>query len=342
MDPLLRFVRIGSRLRLAAGRVPHEWVVRIHSAAHCPSAAGRPAGAGGESTGIVGSVSPQSSIACASRLRAPVIPAGSDVPDATVRRMRIAMGTFVAIEAAAPSETIASSAIEAAFAAIAEVEQRMHPSRAGSAVARINSAPLGVKTLIDPSTAEVLTLAARLSELTDGVFDPCLPIRPGRLSDLELGGSAREDASWAMAHAPLAIDLGGIAKGYAIDRAVEALKQAGCLAGIVNAGGDLRAFGALPQTVLLRRADRSFERLLLDNAAIGVSDFDEARRPPEHRGYYDGSVARTEAAVFARRHAAVLAGDAMSADALTKCVLLCQEGHARRALSSLGGRALGP
>ena len=41
------------------------------------------------------------------------------------------------------------------------------------------------------------------------------------------------------------IDCGGIAKGYAVDVAIATLVRAGCSAGLVNAGGDLRAFGAL-------------------------------------------------------------------------------------------------
>jgi len=44
-------------------------------------------------------------------------------------------------------------------------------------------------------------------------------------------------------HAPVHIDLGGIAKGYAVDRALMALRTAGCRGALVNAGGDLAVFG---------------------------------------------------------------------------------------------------
>lgn len=256
------------------------------------------------------------------------------------------MGTWVAIEATAESPTVVATAIEAAFAAVAEVERRMHPTRAGSDLARINGATLGVRTPIHASTAEVLSLAQHLNELTEGVFDPCLPLRSGRLADLELGRSPCEAQCWAIAHAPLALDLGGIAKGYAIDCAVEALREAGCAAGSVNAGGDLRLFGARPETILLRRADHSYRPRVLENAALAVSDLDEPRRPPEHRGYYvrRGERIRREpgrdTAGAPPRHAAIIAPDAMSADALTKCVLLCSERSARRALAALGGRNL--
>jgi thiamine biosynthesis lipoprotein len=256
------------------------------------------------------------------------------------------MGTWVAIEASAESETVAAQAIEAAFTAFAEVERRMHPTRAGSDVARINAAPPGLRTPIHASTAGVLSLALRLNELTDGVFDPCLPTECGRLTDLEVGRSSCEAEFWVIAQAPLALDLGGIAKGYAIDCAVAALREGGCAAGAVNAGGDLRRFGARPEIILLRRADRSYRPHLLENAALAVSDLDEPRRPPEHRGYYIRRLIRRGRAACAdtvgavHRHAAVLAGDAMRADALTKCVLLCAEESARRALASLGGRDL--
>src|SRR5207245_721460 len=158
--------------------------------------------------------------------------------------MRLGMGTWVAIEATAESETVAARAIEAAFAAFAAVEQRMHPTRAGSDVARINAAALGIRTSIHASTARVLSLALELSTLTDGVFDPCLPLRSGRLTDLELGRSTGEADPWVIPHVPLALDLGGIAKGYAIDCAIDALREGGCAAGGVNAGGDLRLLAA--------------------------------------------------------------------------------------------------
>jgi len=75
----------------------------------------------------------------------------------------------------------------------------------------------------------------------------------------------------------------------------------------VNAGGDLRLFGARRETILLRYRDR-YQPLVLQNAALAVSDLDESRRPPGHRGYY----VRTGAAGTSRRYAAVQASDAMT------------------------------
>src|SRR5262249_55132282 len=146
-----------------------------------------------------------------------------------------------------------AAAIECAFRALGEVEERLHPERDGSDLRRLNSAPPGEPVVIHPLTLAVLRFAQRLFALSGGVFDPCLPERCGRLSDLELG-CAPAERPWARCRSPLALDCGGIAKGYAVDRAVEALRAAGCASGLVNAGGDLRLFGAAPQTILLRRA----------------------------------------------------------------------------------------
>ena len=257
-------------------------------------------------------------------------------PGLRLRRLRIALGTWVAIEAVAESEATAAGAIEAAFAAVSEVERRMHPEREGSDIARINSAPLRVQTPIHASTWEVLRLAQRLNTLTGGVFDPCLPLRPGCLTDLELSDPCPDSAPWGVCRAPLALDLGGIAKGYAIDCAIAALRAGGCHAGVVNAGGDLRLFGARPETLLLRQGDHGYQPLVVQNAALAVSDLDEPRRPPGHRGYY----VRTGAMAAWRRYAAVLAPDATIADALTKCVLLCSDERARRIAAEWGARVV--
>jgi len=252
----------------------------------------------------------------------------------SLRRLRIALGTWVAIEARAHCEECTRLAIEAAFAAIGDVERRMHPMRDGSDLGRINRAALGEPTSVDSATWTVLKFAQRLNALTRGIFDPCLPQKPGRLTDLELGQSP---SPWAVRHAPLTVDCGGIAKGYAIDCAIDALLAGGCSEGLVNAGGDLRVFGPREATVLLRRADGAYQPLGLHESALAVSDLDARQPPPEHRGYYCRVEVR---AAPARRYAAVAAADAMSADALTKCALLCPAEEAVRTLRELGGRLL--
>src|SRR6201999_2800003 len=118
----------------------------------------------------------------------------------------------------------------------------------------------------------------------------------------------------------VARDLGGFAKGYAVDRAILELQKGGCVAGLVNAGGDLRVFGPLPQSVVLRQSTGRNTQVGLSNMALAVSDADFQNRPPEHQGYYS----RVDNRGLRRpRYAAVMAGEAMIADALATCVLTC-------------------
>jgi thiamine biosynthesis lipoprotein len=120
------------------------------------------------------------------------------------------------------------------------------------------------------------------------------------------------------------IDLGGIAKGYAVDRALDALRAAGCAGGLVNAGGDLAVFGCRSHRIVCGPAEVG---MLVDvrDAALATSDASRqtaltARRPAEHRGYYDG---RSRCAPVSGR-ATVIAARAAIADGLTKCLLTAQ------------------
>jgi thiamine biosynthesis lipoprotein len=247
--------------------------------------------------------------------------------------MRIEMGTLVIIEALAASATVAAAALEVGFAALAEVAQRLHPEGPGSDLGEINRARPGVRVPIWEGTLEVLSFAERLNRLSDGIFDPCLPLHPGRLTDVELIEGVRPAA---IAHAPLTLDCGGIAKGYAVDRAIEALRGSGCAAGLVNAGGDVRVFGALRERLLLRRADGACQPLKLQDAAVAVSDLDARHPPSGHRGYY----VRSGSVRSVRRYAAIRAPAAMTADALTKCALLCPPALSQALLNELHGERL--
>jgi FAD:protein FMN transferase len=245
----------------------------------------------------------------------------------TVKRLRISLGTFVAIEAIAGPASAAETALEAAFAAIARVERRMHPQAAGSDLARINSAPLHVPVTVHPSICELLNLARRINTLTNGVFDPCLPTQPGRLHDID------SSSGNVVCHAPVALDFGGFAKGYAVDCAIETLRSSGCSGGLVNAGGDLRVFGPRTEPMFVRGPAGELTNIELSDAAIAVSDTNSRQRPREHQGYY-GTPA------LANNYAAIIAAEAVVADALAKCVLLCPSAVADRALKAFDATQL--
>jgi thiamine biosynthesis lipoprotein len=251
----------------------------------------------------------------------------------SARRMRIAMGTWVAIEAHAADAQAAQRGLEAAFAVVAELSRTLHPTLPESDVARINAAACGQTLPVQATTFTVLRFAQRLYALSEGFFDPCLPAAPGRLEDLAL---LEGPQACIESRQPLQLDLGGIAKGFAVDAAIAALKEAGCCAGLVNAGGDLRVFGALGQEILLRHAGGGYRGVPLKEAALAVSARTAPNPPSGHRGYY----VRNKAAAATKDYAAVRAPHAMSADGLTKCVLLCPEALSARLLRELGAENL--
>ena len=240
----------------------------------------------------------------------------------TVRRLRVSLGTLVALQATGSSAFAAEAAVEAAFAAVTEIDRRLHPQSADSDLARINNSPLHTAVTVHPGTRELLELARRLNELTEGVFDPCLPVRAGRLQDVELAGEQ------IVCRAPVALDFGGFAKGYAVDRAIDVLMGHGCTAGLVNAGGDLRVFGSLADPILLRGQAGDLTEVALSDAALAVSDVKSEHRPAEHQGYYVRGSDRPPVTDYA----AVVAKQAVVADALAKCVLFCPHETAEKVL----------
>ena len=188
----------------------------------------------------------------------------------------------------------------------------MHPTRNGSDLAALRNAPLHAPLSVHAWTFAVLELCKQFHRLSAGVFDPCLPTSPGRLGDLEL--NAPHDVT---AHARLHLDLGGIAKGYAVDRAIEALRGAGCVGGLVNAGGDLATFGEPEREIRCRRSNGHSVVVTLRDAALATSDTEHASPPAEHQGYYHG----IQRSLRPKGYVAVTAPDAATADALTKCLL---------------------
>ena len=237
------------------------------------------------------------------------------------------MGTWVAIEASATDERSMLHGVEQAFTAIASVDRLMHPERDNSDLARINRAAAGSAVRVDPWTFAALSICQQLHQLSEGLFDPAVPSGGGSIADLVLAAPC----SVAL-NRPLHLDLGGIAKGFAVDRAIDALMTAGCLAGVVNAGGDLRVFGPKPQRVLIRGDQNRLHSIQLCNQALAVSNPEAADHPPEYLGCYARSndPARISGAI------AVAAASAALADGLGKPLRFLGGPQAARLLEKCG------
>lgn len=176
------------------------------------------------------------------------------------------MGTLFRIVIFAPEIGPAKTAARAAFAQIARLNTIMSDYDPDSEVMRLCRQPAGVGATVSPELGDILARSQQLAEATSGAFDVTLgPVillwrearRGRRLPSLEERQAARAlsgyqklvigpDAQTATLRSRgMRIDLGGIAKGYAADSALEILNQQGFRRAMVAASGDL-ALGDAP------------------------------------------------------------------------------------------------
>jgi len=229
-----------------------------------------------------------------------------DAPRSWMRRAQPLLGTLVEV-GVLQTERDPSDAVAAAFAAVSEVQNCLSRFDDDSDIARFNALQRGECMAVHTTTQHVLAAADALRSASAGVFDISL-------------GSGPDD--WALCGAELRkrgaavrLDLGGIGKGHAVDRAVEVLIGYGVSAGWVNAGGDLRAFGELDTPLQLRDEASGGVRLFatLRDGAFATSHFGAGSR---------SRLAPAPTTPPNAVHVSVAAPLCLWADALTKIVAL--------------------
>ena len=192
-----------------------------------------------------------------------ILSPSSSQPSNLFKYHQVAMGTVIEITLISDDEEAANKAALRAFQEIKRIETLMSPWIDSSDVTRINRFAGKERVKVSTETMEVIKKAQEISELSEGGLD----ITIGPLT--ELWRMAREkkippsidevrgkldlvnfknigidpEGKIFLQNRGMAIDLGGIAKGYAVDRAFELLKSHGYKNLIVNAGGDLRVGG---------------------------------------------------------------------------------------------------
>jgi len=226
--------------------------------------------------------------------------------------------------------------IAAAFQEVEQVHACMSFHAADSDVSRLNRSAWRDPVEVDERTVEVLALARQLFARSGGMFEIAIAPVLARLGALPGAGIPRGARGTSADiellgkqhvrfRRPLAIDLGGIAKGYAVDRAVECLRALGAEAGRVNAGGDLRVFGA-PQPVRVRHPARPWAVLplieLADGAIATTAGYFSTGGYAPVIDPRSGDLAPSQASVSVRAASCALA------DALTKVVWLMGKGAA--------------
>lgn len=196
-----------------------------------------------------------------------------------MRRCRPLLGTLVEVDCDRPA------AIDSAFAEIERVHRLMSAHEPESELSRVNRFAHLQAVQVSNDTAIVLRSALGWYRRSGGAFDavragaralqrgglPCHPNQPA--PEAADSGALHLDGDCVRLDKPACVDLGGIAKGYAVDLAVAALRAGGASTGVVNAGGDLRAFGdaAYPVMVVEPAARSGKVEVALRDAALATS-----------------------------------------------------------------------
>ena len=202
-------------------------------------------------------------------------------------RTEALMDTLISIKAWGPPE-VANRSVEAAFQVFRSIEHMASFHKPETELSEWNK-----RKTFSPSASmtTLLEAASEACRLSGGSFDPTFAIlhraygfydQHGRIpSDEELQKNlsfvgwdrmvSRREREWTLASGAL-VDLGGIAGGFAVDRAAEVLRQAGCPAFLIDDAGDLFMEGTKPD-------DRPWKIMVRDPRGQGSLAMVESRVP---------------------------------------------------------------
>jgi len=228
------------------------------------------------------------------------IPVSARRTAAVARRTVPVMGTVADLVVVHADPSRAQAAIDAAIEELRRVDGTMTRFSAVSDVGRVNRLAASQPVPVSTTTAAVIGEALAWARASEGAFDPCLG-RASRLWDIghrrippvatavtRLAGrnfyraievlASKGGASVRLTDGDAELDLGGIAKGYGVDRAVDALRGLAIRHAIVNVGGDLYALGeserGAPWRVGIRAPDESLGivgELSVSDGAVATS-----------------------------------------------------------------------
>lgn len=267
-------------------------------------------------------------------------------------RSSFAFGTAVCVQAIAADERAAEAACTAALAAIHRVERLMSVYDASSEIGRLNRH--GRLARPDPWTVAVLRQAQAHAASSDGAFDvtvqplcrlfqrhadrgalPCGEDVAAVRSLVGWHGLSVSEAELRLARPGMAITLNGIAQGFAADRACEAMRATGAMAGLVDAGelaSHGRGLSGAPWSVALQVPHHGREERIALDACVATSadspcHFSADRR---HHHIFDPHSGWSPTALSA---VSVVAATATQADAWSTAIMIGGERLTRHALA---------
>ena len=266
---------------------------------------------------------------------------------AWLKREEAIMGTSIGVELWADEQGSGEAAITAVMDEMHRIDRTMSPHKDDSELSRINREAFDRPVPVSAEMARLIVRAAEFSELSGGAFDITYAavghlydyrnrVRP---SDAELA-AARAAVGWRhlvldsqertvrFTRPGMRIDLGGFAKGHAVDNATAILRRRGIAHAMVSAGGDSRVIGARrgrPWTIGIRDPRRPGEvaaMLPLEDVSISTSG--------DYERYFEADGARfhhlidpaTGKSPREIQSVTILADDGLTSEALSKIVFV--------------------
>ncbi len=253
------------------------------------------------------------------------------------------MGTNIDVELWHEDAAKGNAAIDAVMSEMRRIDALMSHYKPESQLSRINQRAFREPVTVDPELFDLIELALHFSQLTDGAFDITYAsvgylydyrkhVKPteGQIENALPGVNFRNlklDAkthSVRFGHEGMRIDLGGIAKGYAVDRGIGLLQARGVQHAVVTAGGDTRIIGdrfGRPWIVGIRHPDdksRVVTRIPLVDTAMSTSGDYERYFDEKGVRYHHIIDPKTGHSASKVRSATILGPTAVQTDGLSK------------------------
>lgn len=264
-----------------------------------------------------------------------------------MQREQAVMGTLVTVQVWADDRTRGAAAMAAVMAEMQRIDRRYSPHRADSELSIVNATAALAPVRISDELFQLVARAQDFSRLSGGAFDitcasagALYDYRQGVLPDDISLARAVQAIGWRhlqldpmtpalhFTRPGVRIDLGGFAKGHAVDRCIALLQRHGIRHAIVSAGGDSRVLGdrrGRPWTIAIRdprNADAVVALLPLQDVAVSTSGDCERffeRDGVRHHHLLDPRTGRSPSHV---RSVTVVAPDGLTAEALGKSVFV--------------------
>jgi len=256
-----------------------------------------------------------------------------------IKGVRRVMGTFVTIAVADDNVNVAGKAILAAFDEIFRIQDLMDIYSEGSEVGILNRQ--GYCKAASAETRYVIRRAKYFSELTNGTFDitilPLLKLWQAKASEgKDLSEADIERARKLVDHRDIALEgsdirfkkegmgvtLAGVAKGFAVDRAVEVLRDYNIGHALVNGGGDIRVIGGKTDELPWKIAVRNPRRKGSLDATVELRGQAIATSGAYHRPYNDIIDPKAGKPAQEILSSTVIADKAIDADVLATCAYI--------------------